>query len=122
MKIEIGETYSGIGYSGMTNGIRVTGELTEYIFEHQHATLKDVDGRLIAVNSKTLKYVGDKDENKVAYIDKIYHITTTRSKEEKMNPFEHDEETSEKLKDIGRWTDTTKSLSERLKNYKNKSK
>ena len=118
IELELGKIYSGVGYSGMTDGMTVIGELTEYIFEHQHATLEDADGKPMAVNSKTLEFVGG--ENKIVYVDRIYDCTTAmRSKEEKENPFGHDKETLEKFQDEGRWRDTTKPLSERLKNYKN---
>ena len=60
MKVKLGKTYEGIGYSGMTDGEKVIGKLTEFYSPHNHAILIcDKTKRHCAVQFKTLKGIKD---------------------------------------------------------------
>lgn len=58
MKLKLGNNYSGIGYSGLTDGTEITGKLTEYFKPHDHAILVcKKTGLHCAVKYNTLKHI-----------------------------------------------------------------
>lgn len=58
MKLKLGANYSGIGYSGLTDGIIVNGRLTEYFKPHDHAIIIcEKTGYHCAVSFNTLKLI-----------------------------------------------------------------
>lgn len=58
MKLKLGENYSAVGYSGLTDGAIVEGRLTEYNQPHNHAVLIcSKTNKHCAVIYRTLKKV-----------------------------------------------------------------
>lgn len=58
MKVTLGKTYEGIGYSGLTDEQKVRGKLTEFYSPHNHAILIcEKRGIPCAIKFKTLKEV-----------------------------------------------------------------
>lgn len=56
MKLKLGNNYSAIGYSGLTDGKEVKGRLTEYFKPHDHAIIVCEETRIpCAVKYNTLK-------------------------------------------------------------------
>lgn len=54
MEIKLGKSYTGIGYSGMSEGVVVSGVLVEMNKQHDHAILMN-DFRVYAVKYKSLR-------------------------------------------------------------------
>lgn len=55
MEVEMGKTYTGLGYSGESDGVTVTGVLTHVDKKFNSATLKDIEGQPHTVIPTTLK-------------------------------------------------------------------
>jgi len=60
--ITIGKTYSGLGYSGMSDGLIVTGKLIEVDVMHDDARLEDDKGMIYTVIPRTLNIIYSKEE------------------------------------------------------------
>ena len=51
----VGDVYIGLGYSGLSDGVEITGKLIEYNRKLDSVTLKDSNGEIHAVIPTTLK-------------------------------------------------------------------
>jgi len=55
--VYLGKTYIGLGYSGMSDGVEITGTLTEFERSLDSATLLDNKGMIHAVIPSTLEEI-----------------------------------------------------------------